>query len=104
MKIEIFEIENFRKLLRSKFSTEIPMKIFDLKNRDFSISKIFVGRFQNSLIMVLINRFGQNFVQNYVEFNGGGRGSTLQQTRVEWTHFGRLSMPPTYFGRLMSYQ
>ena len=24
--------------------------------------------------MVLINRFGQNFVQNYVEFNGGGRG------------------------------
>ena len=50
------------------------MKNFDLKNRDFSISKNFVGRFQNSLIMVLINRFGQNFVQNYVEFNGGGRG------------------------------
>ena len=50
------------------------MKIFDDKNWDFSISKIFVGRFQNSLIMVLINRFGQNFVQNYVEFNGGGRG------------------------------
>ena len=48
----------------------------------FSISKIFVGRFQNSLVMVLINRFGQNFVQNYVEFNGGGRGSKIHAISV----------------------
>ena len=32
--------------------------------------------------MVLINRFGQNFVQNYVEFNGGGRGSNSRAKRV----------------------
>ena len=32
--------------------------------------------------MVLINRFGQNFVQNYVEFNGGGRGSNSRANRV----------------------
>ena len=56
------------------FSTEISMKNFDENFRDFSISKKIVGRFQNSLVMVLINRFGQKFVQNYVEFHGGGRG------------------------------
>ena len=32
--------------------------------------------------MVLINRFGQNFVQNYVEFSGGGRGSNSKANRV----------------------
>ena len=64
---KIFDLKNFN------FHT-ISNENFREKNRDFSISKIFVGRFQNSLIMVLINRFGQNFVQNYVEFNGGGRG------------------------------
>ena len=32
--------------------------------------------------MVLINRFGQNFVQNYVEFNGGGRGIKIKANGV----------------------
>ena len=32
--------------------------------------------------MVLINRFGQHFVQNYVEFNGGGRGIKSNANRV----------------------
>ena len=58
------------------------MKNFDENFRDFSISKFFVGRFQNSLLMVLINRFGQNFVQNYVEYNGGGRGINSRANRV----------------------
>ena len=34
--------------------------------------------------MVLINRFGQNFVQNYVEFNGGGCGINVRQNPVSW--------------------
>ena len=32
--------------------------------------------------MVLINRFGQNFVQNYVEFNGGGDGIKIKANGV----------------------
>ena len=32
--------------------------------------------------MVLINRFGHNFVQNYVEFNGGGRGNKSKANGV----------------------
>ena len=32
--------------------------------------------------MVLINRFGQNFVQNYVEFNGGGHGIKIKANGV----------------------
>ena len=56
---------NFNENFRSKI-----WRFFDLK--------IFVGRFQNSLIMVLINRFGQNFVQNCVEFDGGDRGIKIQ--------------------------
>ena len=74
-KIENFRCQNF------SFSCNFQWKI-SWKNRDFSISKIFVGRFQHSLIMVLINRFGQNFVQNYVEFNGGGRGIKIQANPV----------------------
>ena len=53
-----FFISKIFDFLDQTFSTEISMKIFDENFRDFSISKIFVGRFQNSLIMVLINRFG----------------------------------------------
>ena len=75
MKMKIFEIENFR---FSRFS----MRMFDEFFRDFLSQKNFVGRFQNSLIMVLINRFGQNFVQNYVEFNGGGDRIKIKVNRV----------------------
>ena len=65
------------KFLRSKFS-----KIFDIKNFNWNFNENFSGRFQNSLLVVLINRFGQNFVQNYVEFNGGGRGINSRAYRV----------------------
>ena len=81
--VEIFWSGNFRNFSISKFSIfiQFPMKIFVKKTRFFNLKKI-VGRFQNSLIMVLINRFGQNFVQNYVEFNGGGRGIKIQANGV----------------------
>ena len=32
--------------------------------------------------MVLINRFGKNWVQNYVEFNGGGDELKIQANGV----------------------
>ena len=38
----------------------------------FSISKIFATQLLRILFFDLLNRFGQNFVQNYVELNGGG--------------------------------
>ena len=69
------------------------MKMFDEKFRDFSISKKIVGRFQNSLLMILINRFGQNFVQNYVEFNGGGRGIKRKGNSVLRMQKSRQPMP-----------
>ena len=82
MKMKIFEIENFRSFSDQKFSTgfsmKISMTIFDF----FSISKILVDRFQNAPTMVLINRFGQNFMQNYVEFNGGGNWIKIQANSV----------------------
>ena len=56
------------------------MNIFEI----FDLKKI-AGRFQNSLIMILINRFGQNFVQIYVEFNGGGREIKIKAHRVRGT-------------------
>ena len=58
-----FSIEHFP----TEFSMKISMKSFWF----FSISKNFATQLWRILFFDLLNRFGQKFVQNYVELNGG---------------------------------
>ena len=60
-----------------KISTEFSMKI-SMKNRDFSISKILVSRFQNALTFFMINRFGRDFFKSCVYFHGGHAGTCFR--------------------------
>ena len=71
----MFDLKNFHfhTIFNENFRWTFS-RFFDLKNFRRPIS--------NSLLMVLINRFGQNFVQNYVEYNGGGRGINSRANRV----------------------
>jgi hypothetical protein len=50
--------------------------------------------------MILINRFGQNFVQNHVEFHGGGRGIKIQAIRGARMLFPRHYAAAAFFPHL----
>ena len=41
-----------------------------------------------------MNRFGRNFVQTYVEFNGGGRGTNMQANSARGRPLQKNIHPP----------
>ena len=72
MKIENFEIEkNLIFFIFHTFSYTQKNDFFEI----FSISKLLVSRFQNALTFFIINRFGRDFFQSYVDFHAGGNGA-----------------------------
>ena len=51
---------------------------FDEKIRYFPISNFLVDRFQNGTTFLVINRFGRDFFQSCVDFQGGEDGIEIR--------------------------
>ena len=54
------------------------------KFRNFSISNFLVDRFQNGTTFLVINRFGRDFFQSCVDFQGGEDGIEIRAIWSVW--------------------